>query len=104
MRLIGALLLLLALAGCGEDAQQRLAREEAQRYVAAREGAGDYDVDDTHCTDSARTAVFRIEQTSIFICAVRRSDGGCDWFRVEAAAGGPAIRLEERDAGCVLPE
>jgi hypothetical protein len=103
VRRAGALILLLALAGCGEDAQQQVAREAAQEHVAASAAAGAYDVADTHCTDSART-FFRVEETSIFVCAVRRADGGCDWFRVEAAPGGPRVRLMQRDAGCVLPK
>jgi hypothetical protein len=102
VRRAGALLVVLALAGCGEDAQQQGAREATQRYVAASSAAGVYDVAETRCTDSART-FFRVEETQVFICAVRRVEGGCDWFRAEAAVGGPQIRLMERDAGCTLP-
>jgi hypothetical protein len=102
-RRAGALLALLVLAGCGEDAQQQAAREATQQYLAASAAAGVYDLAETHCTDSARTFL-RIEETSVFICAVRRTDGDCDWFRAEAKAGGGHIRLMERNAGCVLPE
>jgi hypothetical protein len=100
--LVGALLLLTAVAG-GEDAQQQAAREATQRHLRATAAAGRYVVADTHCTDSARTFL-RIEKTDVFICAVRRVDGDCDWFRLEAAPGGPRIRLEMRRAGCVLPK
>ncbi len=104
MRRVGALLVLvLALAGCGEDAQQQGAREATQRYLATSSAAGVYDIAETHCTDSART-FFRVEETQVFICAVLRVEGGCDWFRAEAAVGGPRIRLMERDAGCTLPK
>jgi hypothetical protein len=103
-RRAGALLALLVLAGCGEDAQQQAAREATQQYLAASAAAGVYDLAETHCTDSARTGFFRIEETSVFVCAVRRTEGGCDWFRAEARVGGGQIRLMERDAGCVLPE
>lgn len=94
----------LALVGCGEDAQQQAAREEMQAFVRALATAAEYDVDETHCTESARTAIFRIEETALFVCAVRRLDGGCDWFRLDVEARDARIRLSDRDAGCVLPE
>ena len=96
-------MLLVFLAGCAEDSQQQAAREATQDYVGASAAAGIYDVSETHCTDSARTFL-RIEETSVFICAVRRVDGNCDWFRVEAAVGAPRIRLTQRSAGCTLPK
>jgi hypothetical protein len=41
------------------------------------------------------------------ICAAPLVEGGCDWFRVEltpTAVGARAIvRLDEKNAGCVLP-
>ena len=104
MRRLGALVFLLALVGCGEDAQQQAAREETQAHVRASTAEAQYDVDETHCTESARTAIFRIEETAMFVCAVRRVDGGCDWFRLDVEATGARIRLTDRGAGCVLPE
>jgi hypothetical protein len=105
MRRLGALVLLLAvLAGCGEDAQQQAAREETQAFVEASASAEDYDVAETHCTESARTAIFSIEETDVFVCAVRRVEGGCDWFRIDVREQGARIRLSDRNAGCVLPE
>ena len=97
-------MLALGLAGCGEDAQQQAAREVTQAHVRALPIAARYDVDETHCTEAARTAIFRIEQTSSFFCATRRVEGGCDWFRVDVDERGPRVRLAEPDAGCVLPE
>ena len=99
-----ALVLALAVAGCGEDVQQQAAREETQAFVRASATAAEYDIDETHCTESARTAIFRIEETAMFVCAVRRVDGGCDWFRLDVEATRDRIRLSDRDAGCVLPE
>ncbi len=108
-RLRSSILLALALltvgaAGCGEDAQQQAARETTQAHVRASASAAKYDVDETHCTEAARTAIFRIEETSSFLCAVRRKEGGCDWFRLEVEEQGPTVRLSDPDAGCVLPE
>ncbi|MBA2463114.1 MAG: hypothetical protein H0V45_15365 [Actinobacteria bacterium] len=104
MRRLGAIAIVLALAGCGEDAQQQAAREETQAFVSASATAAAYDVAETHCTNSARTAIFRIEETATFVCAVRRIEGGCDWFRVDVERQGPRVRLSDPDAGCVLPE
>ena len=99
-----ALLSLVLLAGCGEDAQQRAAREEAQAYVEASPDAAAYDVAEAHCTNSARTGWLKIVETETFVCAVRREEGGCDWFRVDLGRSSTTVRLADRDAGCVLPE
>jgi len=104
VRRLGAIACVLALVGCGEDAQQQAAREETQAFVSASASSAEYDVDETHCTESARTALFRIEETAMFVCAVRRIDGGCDWFRLDVEANGARVRLADHDAGCVLPE
>jgi len=108
VRLLGALAiafgLVIALAGCGEDAQQQAAREETQAYVATLANAERYDVAESHCTESARTGWFVIVETETFVCSVRRESGGCDWFRVDVGRSGTKVRLAEPDAGCVLPE
>ena len=108
MRLLGALAIACAapfvLAGCGEDAQQQVAREETQAHVASLASAGLYDIDESHCTESARTGWFVIVETETFVCSVKRAEGGCDWFRVDLTRGGTRVRLAEPDAGCVLPE
>ena len=108
MRLLGALAivfaLVIALAGCGEDAQQQAAREETQAYVASLVEAERYDVAESHCTESARTGWFVIVETETFVCSVRRESGGCDWFRVDVGRSGTKVSLAEPDAGCVLPE
>jgi hypothetical protein len=99
-----ALLPLVLLAGCGEDAQQRAAREEAQAYVHSRPDAAAYDVAEAHCTNSARAGWLKVVETKTFVCAVRRDEGGCDWFRVDLGRSSTTVRLADRDAGCVLPE
>lgn len=104
MRLLGALALVFVLTGCGEDAQQRVAREETQAYVASRPDAERYELAEAHCTNSARTGWFVIVETRTFVCSVKRAAGGCDWFRVDSGADGTRVRLAEPDAGCALPE
>ena len=94
----------LVAAGCGaEDAQQEAAREEVQAHVRALGVASGYDAEDVHCTD-ARGVWFRDEETDEFTCAVRRIEGGCDWFvvHVDRERQRVTVALDERDAGCVL--
>lgn len=93
------------LAGCGgaEDPTQRFAREATESWLAANPA---YDADEVHCTGNPRPW-FVERQARVIICAARRVEGGCDWFRVElapSAVGARAeIRLEDENAGCVLP-
>jgi uncharacterized lipoprotein YehR (DUF1307 family) len=67
VRLLGAfaivLALVVALSGCGEDAQQQAARKETQAYVASLGQATSYEVAESHCTESARTGWFVIVET-----------------------------------------
>jgi len=62
-----------------------------------------YDVEDVHCTGAASTW-FRPVETDQFTCAVRRVEGGCDWFDVDVDREGSkvTVRLAQRDAGCTL--
>jgi len=88
-------------AGCGEDAQQQLAREAAQAHVRPLPA---YDAEDVHCTESARLGFFKHARTHTFLCAARRREGGCDWLNVELPDSGVArVALFRRDADCVLP-
>jgi hypothetical protein len=94
----------LVAAGCAaEDAQQEAAREEVQAHVRALGVASGYDAENVHCTD-ARGVWFRDEETDEFTCAVRRTEGGCDWFvvHVDRERQRATVALDERDAGCVL--
>jgi hypothetical protein len=38
------------------------------------------------------------------VCAVRRVEGGCDWFSIDVREEELRVRLSDRNAGCVLPE
>ncbi len=95
----------LLAAGCGgpEDATQRFAREATESRLAANP---EYDTDEVHCTGNPRPW-FVERQARVVICAVRRTEGGCDWFRVElvplTTRVTTKIRLDEPNAGCVLP-
>jgi hypothetical protein len=93
----------LLVAGCGaEDDTQRFAREAVQSRVA---GDAAYD-DHVRCTSNPRPWFVEEQATSV-ICAVRRSGGGCDWFRVDLVRDTirvrAKVRLDQVDAGCVLP-
>jgi hypothetical protein len=100
---LGVLLVLLAGCGGAEDPTQRFAREATESHLAANPV---YDVDEIHCTGNPRPW-FVERQARVVICAARRVEGGCDWFRVEltpsATGARAAIRLESENAGCVLP-
>jgi hypothetical protein len=93
----------LVLAGCGaEDDTQRFAREMVEATVA---GDPSYDAGDVHCTRNPRPWLVE-RQASVVICAVRRTDGGCDWFRVElvppVSRVTTKVRLQSKDAGCMV--
>jgi hypothetical protein len=99
-----ALGLVLVAAGCGfEDAQQEAAREEVQAHVRSLGPGAGYDAEDVHCTGAASTW-YREVETDEFTCAVRRDEGGCDWFGVDVDRDrrDVRIRLVQRDAGCTL--
>ena len=101
---VGALLALV-LAGCGEDAQQEAAREEVQAHVVALGPESGYTTADTHCTKAAGVWLGGRRETSSFVCAVRREQGGCDWFTVviDRSRADVDVQLRDTDAGCVLP-
>ena len=63
----------------------------------------EYEANDVHCTDAAKIG-FAVRETNEFTCAVRRVEGGCDWFevRVDRERQNVTVRLAERDAGCSL--
>jgi hypothetical protein len=64
--------------------------------------ASQYDRDRTHCTGNP--APWFIERKAdVFICAARRRDGGCDWYRATLKNAGWEVVLDQRRADCVLP-
>ncbi len=64
--------------------------------------ASAYDRDRTRCTDNP-SPWFVERETTVFICAARRLDGDCDWYRATLKNAGWAVSVERRNAGCVLP-
>ena len=96
---------MLVAAGCGvEDAQQEAAREEVQAHVRAL-GADRRTTPTTSIAPTPPAIWFGEMETNEFTCAVRRVDGGCDWFDVRVdrerrTDDGDGSR--ERDAGCTL--
>jgi hypothetical protein len=74
-------------------------RAAVQRELLGEPG---YDLDRIRCTDDPSPWFVR-QAATVFVCTVGRSDGGCDWYRVEVDDGVPAVTLDERDAGCILP-
>lgn len=100
MRVAVALsLLTLALAGCGtESSAQQVARSVLEVHLAGNdryEGR-------VHCTDHPRPWLITF-RTDVFLCAARRADGDCDWFRLTIGDGEPDVKLERDRAGCTLP-
>jgi hypothetical protein len=96
------LFLTLVAVGCGgtEDPTERFARDAIESHLA-RDSA--YDLDHVHCTGNPRPW-FVEQQTTESICAVRRTAGGCDWFRVELVPVGSRVsahvELRSENAGC----
>jgi len=91
------------LTGCGaEDDTQRFARQAVESHVA---GDAAYE-DDVRCTPNPRPWLVETQATSV-ICAVRKTTGGCDWFRVDLVRDTvrvrAKVRVDQPDAGCVLP-
>ena len=85
-------------AGCGVGEQQGVAEDAVEAYVSKR---AEYDAGDVSCTGNPVLGAHRVDLT---ICAVRRRDGRCDWFRVEFLSEEQGrVRLDRRDAGCTLP-
>lgn len=95
-------LVVLGLVGAGcasEQPAQRAARGVVERHVLP---LPEYDSGDIHCTGNPRPW-FVEQEANVYICAVGRDDGDCDWFRVTVSNGEAAVVLESRRAGCVLP-
>ena len=96
---VALLLALLALTGCtAERPEQQAARELVEIHLASLSG---YD-GTVHCTRNPRPW-FVGQTTTVFICAARRDDGDCDWFRVSTATDPSTVQLDRERGGCVLP-
>ena len=102
MRLVGLSAVLggvLLLAGCGAEAPRQAAARVAVSDVLS---ATSYDVDRTRCTDDP-SAWFIKRETTVYVCAAKRRDGGCDWYQATLKNAGWDVVLDEKNAGCVLP-
>ena len=82
-------------------APNRRARR-APASPSAISSAARYDVDRTRCTDDP-AAWFIERETTVFVCAARLRDGGCDWYQATLKNAGWDVVLDEKNAGCVLP-
>lgn len=83
----------LALAGCAGTRQK--AAEDA---VAARSG-----IQDVSCTRSARVGYIQELPTKVFICITRRAAATCDRYTATLVQKRFVVRLDERNADCILP-
>jgi hypothetical protein len=102
MRLVGLaslLACLLLLTGCGSESPRQM---DARVAVQGSLSASRYKVSRTRCTDNP-SAWFVERETTVFICAAYRRDGGCDWFKATLKNAGWEIVPDQRNAGCVLP-
>ncbi len=100
MRLVSAsCLLALVLVGCtAERPEQEAARKAVEAHLVGMAGYEDH----VRCTRNPRP--WFIEQpASVLICAARRDDGDCDWFRVSAKDGALEVALDRERGGCILP-
>ena len=90
----------IIVAGCSaEDPTQRFVRERVDLHVAA---LGGYPSKRSHCTRTPRPW-FVERNTNVYICAVPRDDGDCDWFTARLTELDVKIELTTVRGGCVLP-
>jgi hypothetical protein len=101
VRLTGLIVVLIAasfLAGCGaESPREAGARTAVEDSLAPAE----YDAARTRCTDNP-APWFIEKEADVFVCAARRREGGCDWYRATLKNAGWEVVLERENAGCVL--
>jgi hypothetical protein len=87
------------LVGCGPGSEREAGARQAVKDALS---PSDYDVGRTHCTDNPRPW-FVERDTEVFVCAAKRRDGDCDWYRATLKNAGWEVVLEQPRAGCVLP-
>jgi hypothetical protein len=100
VRFAGLLVVLLVVVlsvGCGTESP----REAGARTAVEESLSSDYDRDRTRCTDNPAPWFIEKEAT-VFVCAAKRRDGKCDWYRATLKNAGWEVVLERRNAGCVL--
>ena len=102
MRLVGLVTLLgcvLLLTACGSESPRQSGARVAVRDSLSAER---YDIDRTRCTDDP-SAWFIERKTTVYVCAAKLRDGGCDWYQATLKNAGWDVVLDETNAGCVLP-
>ena len=90
-----ALLAVLVLAGCGVDAPEQQAAEQALARMT--------NADEARCTTRASVWFRDGEPANVFVCAVEVGDGFCDRYRVDRNGLQFRASVLERHGGCVLP-
>ena len=88
-----AALTLLAV-GCAETSEQHAARRAVVRVANPR--------GDTHCSSDPSMFFAQGPTASVFVCIVRADGGTCDRYVVHRSGDRYAVRLQERDADCIL--
>jgi hypothetical protein len=92
-------LVALAVAGCtAETPEQQAARELVETHIS-QDARYDGHV---RCTRNPRPW-FVTRQANVFVCAARRQDGDCDWFRVTRGTLRATVTFDRERGGCVLP-
>ena len=100
VRVTGLLVVVVSavlLAGCGSESS----REAGARTAVEDSLSAEYDRDRTKCTDNPAPWFIEKEAT-VFICAAKRNDGRCDWYRATLKNAGWEVVLERPNGGCVL--
>ena len=92
-----ALLAAVFLVGCGGESP----REAGARIAVEDSLSAAYDRDRTKCTDNP-APWFIEKEAAVFICAARRDDGHCDWYRATLRNAGWEVVLERQNGGCAL--
>jgi hypothetical protein len=95
--LVLVLFTVVLLVGCGAESP----REAGARLAVEDSLSAEYDRDRTKCTDNPAPWFIEKEAT-VFICAARRNDGHCDWYRATLKNAGWEVVVERPNGGCVL--
>ncbi len=94
----GLLVAAIVAAGCAESPDQHSARLAVER-AAGTSGRGG----ETHCTPNPRLFFAQGPTAKVFVCVVKVGGGLCDRYFVRRSGGSYAVRLQARDADCILP-
>ena len=98
MRLVGLVAFARMLSCCSPGCGAESPRQSGARVAVSESlSAARYDVDRTRCTDDP-SAWFIERETTVYVCAAKRRDGGCDWYQATLKNAGWDVVLgrEER--------